>query len=379
MGRQLSETRIAGLHLPVALSLIAVGVGHLVVEGLQPFTVLRAAFPLALGGFVVLVIGTSRMLLSGRANVAVAGRRAWWVPGLAATVGSLGLYAAFGGRAWLLSPAALLWGAGLGLHVGLLGFSLARARQGASVVDGWPALSATVAGLGYGLAAAVAIPSVPLLGFGLLAALHLVLTGFVVLAIAAVVLGVLPGITGRAIATPVAGVLAVGLSLGPMLLAEGLNGSALQLRLGAIVEGIGLVGLGGVLVWSTITSERERASFWLYGAAGISILLGATLGAAIVMGWTTRGQAPWHGAVTLLGFVGLVVLGAVMDLFAPALKPRADPIERHNLTVVGVALTGMAGLVAVPLVPGWTVRVALVAYLAAVGLHLVGSLARLQR
>lgn len=374
-----SPSRVAGLHLPVALALVGVGVAHLLVEGLRGLVPLQAAFPLALGGFVVLVVGTSRMLLAGTAGVPVAGRRAWWLPGLLAAAGSLGLYAAFLGRASLLAPSAVAWGLGLGLHAGLLGFSLARARGGLQVVDGWPALAATIAGLGYGLAAAVAVPLVALGSFSLFAALHLVVTGFVVLAIAAVVLGVFPRFTGRGLPRAWGAAIAVTLAAGPMLLAEGFNGSATLLRYGAIVEGLGLALLGGGLVWMVLGSERERASFLLYGIAGVAALVGAGVGAGVVLGRIPRVQAAWHGAVNLLGFVGLVVLGAVIDLFAPALWPGAKPLEQHNRLVVALAGIGTAGLLAVPLLPGWTVRVALGAYGTAVGLHLAGSVARLRR
>lgn len=374
-----SPSRVAGWHLPVALALVGLGVAHLVLEGLQTLAVLRAAFPLALGGFVVLVVGTSRMLLAGTAGIPVAGRRVWWLPGLLTAVGSLGLHVAFGGRPSLLAPSAIAWGLGLGLHAGLLGFSLARARGGLQIVEGWPALLATIAALGYGLAAAVAVPSVALASFSLLAALHLVVTGFVVLAIAAVVLDVLPRFAGRELPNAWCAAIAVTLALGPMLLAEGFHRSAPLLRYGALVEGLGLALLGGGLVWLVLGSERERISFLLYAVAGVAVLVGTILGVGIVLGWVPRAQAAWHGAVNLLGFVGLVVLGAVIDLFAPALSPGAEPLAVHNRAVVGLAVVGTGGLMATPMLPGWAVRLALAAYAAAVGLHLAGSVARLTR
>lgn len=374
-----SETRNASLHVPLALALVAVGVGHVLVEGWATLTVLRAAFPLALGGFVVLVVGTSRMLLAGTTGIAVAGGRAWWVPGLLTATGSLGLYAALGGRpAWLV-PSALAWGLGLAVHVGTIGYSLARGRTQVAFTQGWPVGVTTLAALGYGLASALAIPLVALERLTLFAALHLVVTGFVVLAIAAVVLEVFPRFTGEALPGPWAGGAAVSLALGPMLLAEGFQGSARLLRAGGVVEGLGLVLLGAGLVYSVLATSRRRTSMVAYAAAGLAVVAGAGVGAGMALEVLGRGWAAWHGAMALLGFVGLLVVGAVVDLYAPALGTGEDAVERHDRAVVGLVLAGTLGLALVPWLSGPWARVGLGLYLAGLVLQLAGSLDRLWR
>jgi hypothetical protein len=126
-------------------------------------------------------------------------------------------------------------------------------------------------------------------------------------------------------------------------------------------------------------SERERPSFYLYAVAGATLVFGAGLGTAVALGYAARGWAPLHGAVNVLGFVGLVVLGAVMDLFAPAVAAGAERRQQHNRFVLGLALAGTMGLMASPLLARAGVRLALGLYLAAVGFHLVGSVSRLRR
>lgn len=374
-----SPSRIAGLHLPPALGLFAIGVLHVLLEGLQPLSVLRAAFPMALGGFALLVVGTSRMLLAGTADVRLVAERVWWLPGLLVTVGSLGLYASFGGRLAWLRPSAIVWGLGLALHVSLAGASLARRRRRATVREGWPSAVATVATLGYGLASAVAVVSVAFELVGLFAALHLFLLGFVVLAVATVVLEVFPRFTGHGLPRAWAGPLAGALALGPALVAEGFEGSALLLNVGAVLEAAGLMSLGGGLVWLVARSDRGRRSFVLYAAAGAHLVVGALVGAGMAIGHLPHRLGAWHGGLNLLGFVGLVVIGAVMDLFAPALTPGSQSLELHERAVLAAALAGAVGLLAAPVVGDLVVRVALAAYLGALALHLLGSLARLRR
>lgn len=373
----LSETAIAGLHLPVALALFGLGVGHILWRGLSAFTVLQAAFPIALGGFVVLIVGTSRMLLAGTVRIDVAGQSLGWLPGLLSAVGSLGLYVGFAFRAHWLTPSAIVWGLGLGSHVLLVGYSLARAREGVPVEQA-PAAVTVIGALGYGLAAALAVPLVALASFGVFAALHLVLAGFVVLTIAAVAIEVLPRFTGRGLPQAWNGAMAITLALGPMLLAEGLMASGPRLQAGAVVEGVGLIMLGAGLLWMVLGSERERVSFDLYALAGVSVLVGTGVGASMALGWLSYAHAPWHGAVNLLGFVGMVVLGAAIDLFAPAMSSGADSLDRHNKVLLGLGIVAVAGILLAPVLPSDLVTGALAVYLAAIAWHFAGSIGRLR-
>jgi hypothetical protein len=241
-----SETEVAGLHLPVALALVALGVVHLAVVGVAAFAVLQAVLALVLGGFVVLIVGTSRMLVSGSGGVELPFGRLWWLPGALVTAGSLGMYTGFGEASGWLAASGAAWGLGLAMHVGLL--ASAFAAEAVSIEHGWTVRATALAAIAYGLASAVAVPAAMAGQLALFAALHLALAGFVVLAVAAVVLEVLPRFTGRRLPGAWAQALAIATVAGPAVLAVGFDGSRWALRAGALVEATGLVLLGAGLV-----------------------------------------------------------------------------------------------------------------------------------
>lgn len=372
----LSEPRIAGLHLPIAMGLFSLGAIQLALEGATFGAVLEAADAIAYGGFTVLVVGTSRMLLAGTGGVDVAGTRWWWLPLALVSLGSLGLWAGWvtglGRQAF-----ALTWSAGLLLHVGFLITSVTGEDVEIHLEQGWPARLSGAGAIAYGAATAL---TAPLAAPGLvhpLASLHLLVAGFVATTIVAVVIEVLPRFTGQALPRAVAGPLAAAAVAGPGLLAVGIDGSRTWLEVGASVEGLALAGLGVALVHAVIASERERTSFLLYGAAGLAVATGATLGAGVAFGEVSPAWLPVHGVVNLLGFVGLIVVGAVIDLYAPALRSGAEALNRHNAAVTGLTI---GGLVVFLLLVAWEIadaRWGLVVYAVGILLHAVGSVTRL--
>lgn len=376
LGDPPSEPRIAGLHLPVAMGLLWLGAMELANAGATYTTVLGAADAIAYGGFTVLVLGTSRMLLAGTTGVDVAGARAWWVPLVLVTAGSLGLWQGsstdVGEQVF-----ALAWTAGVLLHVAFATVSLLGPGDRPSLAHGWPVALAGAGALAYAVLTALTLPLAALGDLHPLVPLHLLLAGFVVTTIAAVAIEVLPRFTGRALPTPMAGLLAGACIAGPGLLAVGLDGSVAWLRTGAIVEGLALLGLGTSLLFLVTASDRQRASFLLYGVAGIAAWTGALLGAGLGWGLLAPAWIPVHGVVNLLGFVGLVVVGAVIDLYAPALRSGAQALQRHNRAVAGLCVAGVllfVGSSALSIADG---RVGLALYAFGCLIHALGSLGRL--
>lgn len=377
-GSSRSEPSIAGLHLPVALGLLTLGSLQLAVQGVSFATVLHAAVPIGLGSFVVLIVGTSRMLLSGTIGLDVAGSTVWWVPLGLLTVGTLGLWPVVPWDSTWRAVAGIAWGLGLAIHLSFVAVTLVRGSSHASLEQGAPVKVAGVGATLYGSASAAAVP---LAAGGWLAwfpALHLVLAGFIVLTIVAVVLEVLPRFTGQRVPRWLSWPTVVSAVAGPVLLAWGLTGAEPVLHVGAAVELVGLGLLASALLYMIGTSELDRASFLLYGMGALAVLGGALIGSAVAWGVLPSSWIPIHGTINLLGFVGFVVLGATIDLYAPALRPGAASHHRHNRVLIALALFGLVGFLALQaLGVSWSAY-ALVSYAAAAGLHSAGSVARLR-
>lgn len=344
------EAAIAGRHLPLAMGFLLAGIAHLMVQG-STLATLRSASPLiAMGAFVALILGTSRLLIARIGRRRVVGPT--WLAAVPITLvaaGSVGSYLTLAdihsGAGWL----APLWGAGLALHLALVAATLIGKGDGLPVESGAGTIAILAGAATYGLGSAVLLPVAVLGGLDYLAALHLLLPGFVVLTIVAVVVVVLPRFSGTQIPRPVAVLLATTGGLGPGGIALGLAGIPLALPIGASLETVALGTVGVGLLMSVFRASRWRDTHVLYGTSGLSALVGAGLGLAIAFGGSASSWAPVHGLVNLLGFVGGVILAASIDLYAPRWLPALDesPAYVWSVTVLhGLGVAFLAGGIA---------------------------------
>jgi hypothetical protein len=231
--------------------------------------------------------------------------------------------------------------------------------------------------VGYALAAGLLVPWVQTAGFDRFAALHVVLAGFVVSTIVAVAIEVLPRFTGSTLDAELAGLMSLATLVGPGPLAYGITRPDPWLGVGAAIEGLAITLLAVALLLLVIASNRFRASFVLYGAAGASALVGVVVGVGAAIGHVSWAWIPTHGAVNLLGFVGLIVFGGVIDLYAPALRSGADALNQLNRGVTALSVAGLAAFLGLATTGLGDPRAGLTLFAAGTLLHTVGSFTRL--
>lgn len=365
------------IHLAASMLLLLAGVLHLAVEGIDYGTVLAAA-PLVAGAFLVLIVGTSRMLLSVWANVELRlhGQLAY-LPGLLVGSGSVAAYLALAGPWPGTRPGVVFFSAGLLAHLGLVATAL-WARRGSSPMGGGPVRVLVLAAMGYAVASAVALPAAALGSLGWLPALHLLLPGFIVVTILAVLLESLPRFGGIKLPPWIAWTMGLAGALGPGLVAAGLSRHGSLLAMGAVLEftALALAGLG--LLIMVLRARPWRDTHPLYGLAGISALAAASLGAGMATGHLPAAWAPLHGMVALFGFVGAIVFASSLDLYEPALArgPGALKAQAIAVTVLAGAGLGLLVLGSLTVARG---NAAMVLYVGAVLFHLVGATALVLR
>lgn len=381
------EAAGARTHLALAMGLFLLGVAALA-QAPTPTGLLRAAPLVALGAFPVLIAGTSRMLLSGLARRTVAGpARLALLPAALMALGAVGAWTLPAqGLASLL--AAVVWAAGVASYVVVVTLT-ARSRRPVPR-DGperWTMAAVLhAAAAAYALVAALAVP---LAAAGLVAwpvAFHVVLPGFVVCTLVGVALQVLPRFTGGTWPRWTSWAVAAAVPA-PALLAAGLTASRPLFLAGAALEATALGGFAVATLVLLGRRTRRRPADLAYAGAVLAVLGGVGLGLGFALDPLLQRYVPVHATLNLLGFVGLFVLGASQDLYAPALRPGRDAARRHALVVTGLAAAGLA-LAAAGLTLGAAestglsvpvARLGFISYLAALGVHLAGAIAAQQR
>lgn len=375
-----TEAAAARLHLTVSLALLLAGTVHLTATGLSRASLLAALPLIAMGGFVTLIVGTTRMLLDGPAdrNVAGARRLRWTVLGLL-TAGSIGLYLGADPPDAISAVAGTIWGTGLVIHVGIVLVTVRRPRRGSATVDGDRTLRRWLGGLDaiallYALAAAALVPMAWTGQVPRAMAVHVLLLGFVTLTIVGVVGHVLPRFTHVALPKrvflPALGPLAVG----PALVALEIVWAPDLLFVGAAVEAAGLVPIGVAVLWMLSKAERWRAPLAGVAAGVFFLLVGVGLGVLFAIDPSIRRLVPLHGAINVLGFVGLFIIGFAAKLYAPSIVAHPDRFKRQALVSMACAVVGVGlMIVSFPLQAGILVRIGLGLFAFSCALHLAGS------
>lgn len=342
------EAPLARRTAIVAISFFLASALHLALRG-PDLPQLQRAFPLyALGGFSILIFGTSRLLIAGMAGRdIVGGARTSIATVVLASVGALGLYAA---PAHPLAPlAASVWSLAALLHVMVIVASARRAPTRTPIADPTatqlsraPIRVLETGSLAYAVASAIALP----LGYaGLLSlasALHVVLVGFVIVTIMSVVPHILPRFTRVPVSVAPLWILGPLALAGPAFMALGLDRWRAALPAGAVLEGLAFATFGVLVVAMLARSRLRRASQLGYAAAPLAIGVGGILALAFAVHGAFAGQLATHGLLNVYGFVGLVVIAASTDLYGPALGPGAKPAKRHAALAVGTLLAALA-------------------------------------
>jgi hypothetical protein len=346
--RPLSEPQRARPTAIVALAFLAASALDLAVEGVS-LPALRHAFPFyALGGFGLLIFGTSRLLVAGMAGRDVAGGRASSVlVAWLAAVGAAGPFLA-PRLAW---PLACAWSLAALAHAVVTVETAARppsrrpldapaAVGGASARIGHAALDA--GSVAYAFASAIAVPLAFAGRVPLPSAIHLVLLGFVVVTVMGVAARILPRFTRTTLNGAVLLTLAPFALAGPALMTLGLAGRTDLLEAGGAIEAVAFALFAARVVPLLARGGRARLRDAPYALALLAVALGGSLGLAAA--WRVRGASAWlavHGALNAYGFVGLFVLGASAALYAPAFRAGARAARAQERSVLAAALGGL--------------------------------------
>lgn len=312
---------------------------------------LQRTFPLyALGGFSILIFGTSRLLIAGMAGRDIAGgTRSALATAIPAALGAAGLFAAYDAQVLARFVFALAWSAGATAHV-ITTLATVRRRPTRPPVPNPTATSRTrvpihileAASLLYAAAAAIMLPLAVLDHVAYPVLIHVVLVGFVVVTIMGVAAHILPRFTRAPIPTSLLAWLVPFAIGGPALLALGLAGQRSLLALGALVEGAAFALFAAAIALTLGRANRWRVPNLAYATAPLAIAIGGLIALAYATTGRLAAHLAVHAILVVFGFVGLFVVAASTDLYAPALRPGATPAKQHAAIVVSAAIGALA-------------------------------------
>lgn len=373
----------AQAHLCVSMILMLTSLIYLMLSGLTYAGMLRAALLAGLGAFPILIMGTSRLILRGVTGRNIAGPA--WLAYSAAALVAVGAIAMSAPTLPFRGSFALSWTLGILAHAGIVLRTVRSVKPREprpAKTDGLAAVShriLDISSIVYASIAAILLPFALTGALSIIAVLHLALPGFVILTILAVGTRIFPRFTGKTLPGGILLAIALPASVAPALLAVNLATSTLSLLVGAILEAVALSTFAIALLWMLATSKRKRPSFAAYGAAALSLLSGVALGLLFAIEPSARAQAPLHGFLNMFGFVGLVAIGASIDIYGPTLVRGLKSYHRQNATVLTLTLVGIAvvplGFFTTPIVA----LAGLASYASGLLLHLLASIATLRR
>ncbi|MFA5861358.1 MAG: hypothetical protein WDA16_06640 [Candidatus Thermoplasmatota archaeon] len=380
------QAPVARVHLAAAFSSILLGTIYLVVMGASPPRLQEASGPIVLGGFVIAIMGTTRMLLAGMAGRRFVGPRvlAWVLLG-AAACGAWAPIVAARASSRVGLALSLVWSSALLAHITLVVVTVRGPRLRPPLPETAEAphlgkLHHLIEGasLFYGAIAVLALPAAYLGRLSMAAAVHAVLAGFVTLTIVAIALHVLPRFAQHRFPARALPVIAPAVVTGPGLLIVGLAwGPSWVFALGTALEAVGLATFCACAAWLALAGRaRMRPSLAGYAGACAALVSGGTIALTFLVGSSPTRLVAAHGLANVLGFVGLFCIATSTDIYAPALRAGGKAAWRHGVIVLSLAGTSiLVASVAEAMAHDDIVRIALGGYALAVALHLAGAVA----
>lgn len=382
-GTQDHELPRAQAHLCASMILILASLILLLLAGVTYASILQAAFLVGLGAFPILIMGTSRLILSGVTGRNIAGPA--WLPHAAAALVAVGAIAMSAPTVPFRGMFAFSWTLGILAHAGTVLRTVrpVKQREPRPVTTGALRVAShrilDISSIVYASIAALLLPFAITGALPIIAILHLALPGFVILTILAVGTRIFPRFTGKALPGGILLTIALPSSLAPALLAANLSAGTPSLLVGASLEAAALFVFAIALLWMLATSKRKRPSFLAYSGAALSLLSGVTLGLLFAIAPSYRAQAPLHGFLNMFGFVGLIAIGTSIDIYGPTLVRGIKSYHRQNAAVLALTMIGVA-LVPVGVFTSPIIALAgLASYASGLLLHLLASIATLRR
>lgn len=127
-------------------------------------------------------------------------------------------------------------------------------------------------------------------------------------------------------------------ALGPMLLVTDFGGGSV-FRLGAVLEGVTVVGFAAAVLAMVRRSDRRRVGFTGVALAAVAGVLAVGLGLQFAFVGGGAGEALAHARLNLVGFLGLTVVGITYQFYPPAVGTYPGAGDRTALvSIVAVAL-----------------------------------------
>lgn len=327
----------------------------------------RTVVVLALFGFVLhTVFGKAYSLVPTYFDRSVSQPRLLAVQWPLTVLGTMAMATAGSGLLdlpWLDPVGALAWAAGVGLFLGVVGWTIRDNLSGAETATGDAAADRqpvdrlanafvpfALAYLAVGSYAVLAAETgLPVLVDGYRPrATHLLAAGTATLLVFALGFRLLPRF---AVATPPRRAVPVVLfsgALGPVLVAFGLPGGPL-LHAGAALESVAVLTFSASVFVLFSRSSRSRVGF--YGVlTGLLVgSLGVLLGLVMAVGGLDGRVALAHARLNLFGFLGLVIVGVTYQFYPPAVGSFTGANDRTAGWAIGLLAGGItvhaAGLV----------------------------------
>lgn len=140
-------------------------------------------------------------------------------------------------------------------------------------------------------------------------------------------------------------------AIGAALVVAGF-GSGVLFRAGAVLLSVAVAGFAATWSWMLLRTERDRVGFYGVLAAVWSGVFGVALGLGFAMGHLSlAGEAVVaHFRLTLLGFLGLAIVGVLYQFYPPAVGQHSGASDRTALVSIVALAAGVwieaAGLLA---------------------------------
>ena len=326
----------------------------------------RTAVILGLCGFVFhTVFGKAYSLIPAYFNRALAANRLLPVHLTASTTGTLLLAAGIEqSNSTFETAGATLWGVGVGLFLITLFWTLRGNLTGSETATGSQnahrervdrlsnlfipvALAYLAVGSYELLATTTALPSM-FDGYAPRAT-HLLAAGSAALLLFAVGFRLLPRFLVATPPRPLVWVVLPTGAVGPALLAWGLP-SGTRFQVGALMQATAIVGFALGFWVLYLRSNRRRVGF--YGVLGATVagILAVALGVVFAFGTPTTELVAAHRRLTVLGFLGLAIVGVSYQFYPPAIGQFPGAGDRTAVVAMGALFAGLvleiAGLVA---------------------------------
>lgn len=186
--------------------------------------------------------------------------------------------------------------------------------------------------------------------------LHLYTTGVIVLMIVGAGYHLLPRFTGVVPPPAYAALNVLAAIPGPAGVALAIEGPQGLFPPAALLEATAGLLFAGFVLGSILRTERRLASYWFYGASGLSLATGVLLGFVFALHYEWRIFVPAHAWVNILGFAGFMIAGVTLDALIGYRKGDVRDRRAFAAMVVpaflGLPLTALGTVGLLTRVPG---------------------------